>query len=64
MPWKAVKTKNKSKIGQADATDTLTLNNQFKCLEQYQIYFTKQTNKAENINTETQKKQETKHISK
>ena len=25
MPWKAVKTKNKSKIGQADATDTLTL---------------------------------------
>ena len=56
MPWKALKTKNKSKIGQADATDTLTLNNQFKCLEQYQIYFTKQTNKAENINTETQKK--------
>ena len=47
MPWKAVKTKNNSKIRQADEIDTSTLNNQFKCLEKHEIDFTIETDEAE-----------------
>ena len=52
IPWKAVKTKNNSKIHQADEINTLTVNNQFKCLEQQQIDITIETDEAENMNTE------------
>ena len=45
--------KNNWKIRQADEIDTLSLNNQFKCLEQQQIDFSIETDDAENINTET-----------
>ena len=53
MSWKAVKTKYNLKIHQSDKIDTLTLNNQFKCLDTQQIDFTIETNDAENINTKT-----------
>ena len=51
MSWKAVKTKYNLKIHQSDKIDTLTLNNQFKCLDTQQIDFTIEINDAENINT-------------
>ena len=53
IPWNVIKTKNNSKIGQADEIDTLTLNNQFKCLEQQQTDFTIEKDEAESINTVT-----------
>lgn len=53
MSWKAVKTKYNLKIHQSDKIDTLTLNNQFKCLDTQQIDFTIEINDAENINTKT-----------
>lgn len=37
IPWKSVKTKNDSKICQADEIHTLILNNQFKYLKQHLI---------------------------
>ena len=53
MSWKVVKTKYNLKIHQSDKIDTLTLNNQFKCLDTQQIDFTIEINDAENINTKT-----------
>ena len=64
IPWKAVKTKNNSKIHQADEIDTLTLNNQFRYLEQQQIDFTTEIDEAENINTEQAQKKWKKNNSK
>ena len=54
MPWKAVKSKNNSKIRHADEIYIFTLNNQFKCLEQQQIDLTiAEANAAKNNNIET-----------
>ena len=47
-----MKTKNDSKICQADEIHTLALNNQFKYLKQHLIDFTIEKNEAKNINTE------------
>ena len=49
----AIKIKTNRKIHEADEINTLTLNNQFKCLEQKQIDFTIEKGEVENINTET-----------
>ena len=53
IPWKAVKIESNSKIRHADEIDTLTLNNQFKCLEQLHIDFAIETYETQNINTQT-----------
>ena len=50
---KAIKIKTNKKIHEADEINTLTLNNQSKCLEQKQIDFTIEKGEVENINTET-----------
>ena len=50
---KAIKIKTNKKIHEADEINTLTLNNQSKCLEQKQIDFTIEKGEVENINAET-----------
>ena len=47
-----MKTKNNSKIRQTDEIETLTLNNQFECLEQH-VDFTIERDEAVNRNTKT-----------
>ena len=56
ISWKAVKIESNSKIRHADEIDTLTLNNQFKCLEQLHIDFAIETYETQNINTQSTEK--------